>query len=228
MAEKSEILDEKHAGISTRYRAGVAAWLFTACAVSVAADLTVNLTDDSGRPLVEAVVFVPAAGSPARPTGPRRATIVQRKRVFDPFVTVVEKGAAIDFPNEDTMMHHVYSFSTAKRFEIKLYKGTPASPIVFDTPGVVALGCNMHDWMLAYVVVVDTPFFAKTGVKGVARVANVPAGTFDLMAWYPGMRDPVRLRQVTLPGDAAQPIAQRLNVPIKTHPQAPPLDPMRY
>ena len=171
---------------------------------------------------------MPAAGSSARSPGPKRAAIVQHNRVFEPFVTVVEKGTAIDFPNEDTMLHHVYSFSPAKRFEIKLYKGTPTRPVIFDTPGVVALGCNMHDWMLAYVVVVDTPFFAKTGAKGVARVSNVPAGTFDLMAWYPGMRDPVRLRQVTLPGDAAQSIAHRLNVPIKTHPQAPPLDPMRY
>ena len=194
----------------------------------MAADLTVALTDASGKPLVDATVFVPAGGSAARSPGPKRATIVQRDRVFEPFVTVAEKGTAIDFPNEDTMLHHVYSFSPAKRFEIKLYKGTPATPVVFDTPGIIALGCNMHDWMLAYIVVVDTPYFAKSGKDGVARVTNVPAGTFDLMAWYPGMREPIRLRQVTLPGDAAKPIEHRLDASTKARPHAPPRDPMRY
>ena len=206
----------------------VAALWFGVCTAAAAADLTIRLTNHDGKPLAEAVVFVPAGGSAARPPGPKRASVVQHSRVFEPFVTVVEKGTAIDFPNDDTMMHHVYSFSPAKRFEIKLYKGAPASPIVFDTPGVVALGCNLHDWMHAYVVVVDTPYFAKSGATGVARVAGVPAGTYDLMAWYPGMSEPVRLRQVALPEDAARPLELRLDVPVKTRPRAPPLDPMRY
>jgi plastocyanin len=208
-----------------RCRAIAAALLFGVCTASNAADVTVRLTDGSGKPLGNAVVFVQATGPAPRAPGPKRATVVQRDRVFDPFVTVVEKGTAIDFPNEDTMLHHVYSFSPAKRFEIKLYKGTPSAPVVFDTPGIVVVGCNMHDWMLAYVVVVDTPYFAKSAANGVARIANVPAGTQDLMAWYPGMREPVRLQQL---GDTSQPIEQRLSVPVRTRPHAPPRDPMRY
>jgi plastocyanin len=215
-------------GIRTRFRSSVAALLLGAGTASVAADLSVQLTNNDGKPLAEAVVFVPVAGPAARPPVARRATIVQHNRLFEPFVTVIGKGAAVDFPNEDTMLHHVYSFSPAKRFEIKLYKGTPAKPVVFDTPGIVTLGCNVHDWMLAYVVVVDTPYFAKTGPKGVARIANVPAGAHDLMGWYPGMREPVLLRQVALPEDAERQIDQRLDVPIRTRPPAPPLDPMRY
>lgn len=205
----------------------VALWLGV-CGVTAAADLTVRVTNSAGTPLADAVVFIAAGGPDARPSASKRAAIVQRNRVFEPFVTVVEKGTSIDFPNEDTMMHHVYSFSPVKKFEIKLYKGTPASPVVFDAPGVVAVGCNMHDWMLAYVVVVDTRYFAKSQADGVARVAGVPAGTFDLMAWYPGMREPVRLRQVALPADAAQPLELRLDAPVKARPRAPPLDPMRY
>lgn len=211
-----------------RRYAGIAALWLGVCAVSAAADLTIHLKNGAGVALVEAVVFVPAAAPAARPAEPKRATIAQRGRAFDPFVTVVEKGTLIDFPNEDSMMHHVYSFSPAKRFEIKLYKGTPAKPIAFDTPGVVSLGCNLHDWMHAYVVVVETPYFAKSGSTGVARVAGLPAGTFDLMAWYPGMPEPVRLRQVALPADAAQPLELQLDVPVKSRQRAPPLDPMRY
>ena len=212
-----------------RRHACIAALLFGVCIDSAAADLTIHLKDNSGKPLADAVVFVPSASpAPARPAAPKKAAIVQRNRVFSPFVTAVEKGTAIDFPNEDTILHHVYSFSPPKRFEIKLYRGMSPAPVVFDVPGIVALGCNLHDWMLAFVVVLDTPYFAKSEAKGVARVANVPAGTHDLMAWYPGMREPVRLRQVTLPADGTQPIEHRLDVPIKTRPHAPAHDPLRY
>jgi plastocyanin len=202
-------------------------WAFSTA--SPAAEVTVRLADRAGRPLADAVVFVsPPASTAARQASPRRSSIVQRNRVFEPYVTVIERGTAIEFPNEDTMLHHVYSFSPAKRFEIKLYKGTPPTPVVFDVPGVVVLGCNLHDWMLAYVVVVDTPYFAKSGPKGLARIAGVPAGNHDLMAWYPGMREPVRVRQLALAGDAPQTVEHQLEVTTRPRPAAPPLDPMRY
>jgi plastocyanin len=200
----------------------------TLCATVHAAEVSVTLVDRAGKPLVDAVVF--DASEPARraPGRSSRATIVQHNRLFEPFVTVVQTGTAISFPNEDAIMHHVYSFSPAKRFEIKLYKGTPAEPIVFDKPGVVALGCNVHDWMLAYVLVVDTPAFAKSGEDGVVRLPNLEAGSHRLMVWYPGMRAPSLLREVSL--SAQQPLAftQGLDVPAKTRPKAPPFDPKVY
>ncbi len=198
------------------------------CADLRAAELAIHMTNSAGAPLVDAVVFDPGAKAAARARGAGRATVVQHNRVFEPFVTVVQTGTAISFPNQDPMMHHVYSFSPAKRFEIKLYKGTPVGPVVFDKAGVVALGCNVHDWMLAYVLVVDAPVFAKSGRDGVLRLAGLAAGTHRLMAWYPGMRDPVALPEVTLAAGEARTIEYRLEVPVRARPKAPPVDPKQY
>jgi hypothetical protein len=110
--------------------------------------------------------------------------IEQRGREFIPWMTVVQTGTSVDFPNNDTMRHHVYSFSTPKRFEIKLYAGKPGQPVVFDKPGQVDIGCNIHDWMEAHVLVVDTPYFARTGADGRATVAGVPAGRYRVRPWH--------------------------------------------
>jgi plastocyanin len=196
------------------------------CTQASAADLTVRLRNAAGAPLVDAVVF--ESGANIRHGAAGRATIVQHNRIFEPFVSVVQTGTAILFPNRDPMMHHVYSFSAAKRFEIKLYRGTPAEPVVFDKAGVVALGCNVHDWMLAYVLVVDTSVFAKTGKDGVAQLRGLGAGDHQWMVWYPGMREPVALTRVTLTADKASTIEHRLDVPLRTRPKAPPFDPKVY
>lgn len=204
----------------------IVAWLgFHTAATS--AELTVRVVTDSDTPIAEAVVFLPdkaKSGSPAR----ARGSIVQRDRIFQPFVTVVQRGTAINFPNDDPIMHHVYSFSPAKHFEIKLYKGTPAAPVVFDRSGVVVLGCNVHDWMIAYVLVVDTPLFEKTGKDGIARLRNLPVGPHQLMVWYPGMREPVALASLSLTDEEARTITHRLKTPLKRQPPAPPFDPLRY
>jgi plastocyanin len=202
--------------------------LLAFCARPHAAEVSVTLVDAAGKPLVDAVVFDANESGRRTPGRAARATIVQHNRVFQPFVTVVQTGTAISFPNDDAIMHHVYSFSAAKRFEIKLYKGTPADPIVFDKPGVVALGCNVHDWMLAYVLVVDTPAFAKSEADGVARLQNLEPGTHRLMVWYPGMRAPSLLREVSLPAQQPLTFTHRLDVPTKTQPKAPPFDPKVY
>jgi len=211
----------------TRQMLFVAALALGLCAEPQAAELTIRLMNASGAPRADAVVFVPGAKAARSAAGPR-VSIVQHNRVFEPFVTVVQSGTAISFPNQDPMMHHVYSFSAAKRFEIKLYKGTPVEPVVFDAPGVVALGCNVHDWMLAYVLVVDTPLFAKSGRDGTLHLRGLTAGAHRLMAWYPGMREPVALPAVTLEAGESRSLSSRLDVPLKTRPKAPPYDPKVY
>ena len=92
----------------------------------------------------------------------------------------------MSFPNRDVVRHHVYSFSPAKRFEIKLYVGTPAQPVVFDQPGIAVLGCNIHDQMAAWVVIVDTPWYGRTDEQGRWSGA-VPAGRYRLRAWHPAL-----------------------------------------
>ena len=152
-----------------------------------AVDVTVTVTDMTGRLLPDAVVSLePASGRlPAKPMP--TAEISQAQRQFSPRVTVITTGTAVTFPNHDTVRHHVYSFSPAKTFELKLYAGVPNVPVVFDKPGVAVLGCNIHDQMSAWVVVVDSPFHARTAESGQARVASVPAGAYRIRTWHPGL-----------------------------------------
>ena len=106
----------------------------------------------------------------------------QKNRTFVPHVLAVQTGTAVRFPNSDDIRHQVYSFSSAKTFQLPLYKGTPASPVWFDKAGVVSLGCNIHDHMIAYIYVVDSPWFAKANADGLARIENVPGGEYELFA----------------------------------------------
>ncbi|MDP3225086.1 MAG: methylamine utilization protein [Rubrivivax sp.] len=149
-----------------------------------AAALEVRVLTDNGKPLLDAVVFLESREARAALKPGAQVDIAQVARQFDPAVTVVPVGTAVNFPNRDTVRHHVYSFSPAKKFEIKLYVGTPATPVVFDQPGIAVLGCNIHDNMAAWVVIVPTPWFGKAGADGVVRWPNVPAGSYRLRTWH--------------------------------------------
>ncbi len=160
------------------------------------------LRDARGAPLEDAVVWaMPKGTAPARPK--REASIEQIDKQFAPLVTVVQAGTQVRFPNRDEIRHHVYSFSTPKTFEIKLYAGTPAAPVLFDKPGEVVLGCNIHDNMIAYLYVVETPFFAKSGKDGRARIEGLPAGEYELHAWHPAQAAAVDSKPASLRGDEA-------------------------
>jgi hypothetical protein len=111
----------------------------------------------------------------------------QVDKEFVPYVNVILVGTSVTFPNSDNVRHHVYSFSQAKRFELPLYAGTPAKPEVFDTAGVVVIGCNIHDWMAAYIYVSESPYFAKTGADGSAKIGNLPPGEYQVRVWHPRM-----------------------------------------
>ena len=158
-------------------------WALLACLPANAATLAIGVADAQGAPLEDAVVWLVAKTPP--PQRPRREGVIeQMNKTFIPTVTVVQVGTQVRFPNRDEVRHHVYSFSPAKRFEIKLYSGTPAAPELFDKPGEVVLGCNIHDHMIAYVYVVDSPYFAKTGKDGKAGMSDLPAGEYELHAWH--------------------------------------------
>lgn len=150
------------------------------------AEIAASVIDQQGRPVADAVlVAVPVDGNMRPPQRPRDGTIDQVDKEFFPRVTVVPVGASVTFPNHDDVRHQVYSFSPAKRFELPLYAGVPAQPVVFDKPGVVVLGCNIHDWMVGYVYVSESPFFAKTGKDGKAVLAELPARVYVLRVWHP-------------------------------------------
>ena len=150
------------------------------------AEIAASVTDQQGRPVADAVLIaVPVDGNMRPPQRPRDGSIDQVDKEFFPRVTVVPVGASVTFPNHDDVRHQVYSFSPAKRFELPLYAGVPAQPVVFDKPGVVVLGCNIHDWMVGYVYVSESPFFAKTGKDGKAVLAELPARAYVLRVWHP-------------------------------------------
>lgn len=151
--------------------------------VAQAASLAVTVHDAGGKPLADTVVYAePEGGAVPHPLAP--AVIEQKGLKFIPLVTVIQTGSRINFPNNDKVRHHIYSFSPAHKFDQKLYSGVMAPPQVFDKAGTVVLGCNIHDRMLAYVKVVDTPFFAKTDAAGVARIELPAAGRYKLTAWH--------------------------------------------
>ncbi|TXC67115.1 methylamine utilization protein [Piscinibacter aquaticus] len=154
---------------------------------AVASPVSVQVADSAGRALPEAVVLLePLSGKPPVKPMPD-AQLAQEKRQFKPRVTLITVGTAVNFPNFDTVRHHVYSFSKAKTFEIKLYAGVPSQPVVFDKPGIAVLGCNIHDRMAAWVVVADTPWHAMSGADGVARIADAPPGTYQISVWHAGL-----------------------------------------
>jgi plastocyanin len=164
-----------------------------------AATLDVLVRTPAGKPLPDAAVVLEPLGTPASaPKARAHAVIEQRGAEFAPYVTVVQTGTAVDFPNNDTVRHHVYSFSQPKRFEIKLYAGKPGQPIAFDKPGEVVIGCNIHDWMEAYVLVVESPYFGKTGPDGRVAIANLPAGRYRLQLWHPLQKTRVPAAEIEL------------------------------
>ena len=134
-----------------------------------------------------------------------RATAVmdQQNRVFIPHVLPVQQGTAVSFPNSDDIHHQVYSFSEPKRFQLPLYKGTPGKSILFDRTGVVSLGCNIHDGMSAYIIVVDTPHFSLAK-EGRVRFADLAPGRYVIRFWHPDLRNPVPPRTITLSASETQ------------------------
>jgi plastocyanin len=149
------------------------------------ADLRATVKSDQGKPVADAVVIAVPEGGPPRALRPQPEQIEQVDQEFVPRVKPILVGSAVSFPNRDSVRHHVYSFSSAKRFELPLYVGTPARPVVFDAPGVVTIGCNIHDWMIAYIYVSESPYFAKTGADGAALIPDLPAGKYTVRVWHP-------------------------------------------
>lgn len=165
----------------------LASALLCAAVPTRAASLQILVQDGSGQPLPGAVVYLESREAAALAKPLQGAEISQANRQFDPRVRVVTLGTSVQFPNRDTVRHHVYSFSEARRFERKLYTGTAAEPVVFDKVGIAVLGCNIHDTMVAWVVVVETPYFGRSGADGKARLDNVPPGNYRLRIWHEAM-----------------------------------------
>lgn len=151
-----------------------------------AAPQLIQVTADSGQALPGAAVSVYVNGVKATTSPSTVADMGQRDKSFVPKLRVIQTGSSVNFPNFDTVRHHVYSFSPTRTFEIKLYAGTPTAPVVFDKAGTATLGCNIHDKMLGYIHVVNTPFFGVTDANGQVTL-DLPAGEHRVRVWTPAM-----------------------------------------
>ena len=162
--------------------------LGAAAAHAQTSEIVAQVTDSRGKPVVDAVVVaVPADVNARTATRSREAVVDQIDKEFVPRVMAIFVGTTVRFPNHDDVRHHVYSFSPAKRFELPLYSGVPAQPVLFDKPGVVVLGCNIHDWMIGYIYVSESPYFAKTGSDGKAVISDLSPRDYVVRVWHPDL-----------------------------------------
>jgi hypothetical protein len=191
---------------------------------AAAADITASVRDQALKPIEDAVVLAVPEGDPP-PLRPGREAVDQINKQFVPYVKPIVVGTPVSFPNKDDIRHHVYSFSPAKTFELPLYSGTPANPVVFDRAGIVTIGCNIHDWMIGHIYVATTPYFAKTGPEGRARLENVPPGRYAVRVWHPRLQEPetATSRTVTVDRASVVEITWELALRASLHPRRAPV-----
>jgi len=211
----------------TMSRLALALGLALAANATRAASIEVQVRDAAGNPLGDSAIYaVPASGGTEARNG--RAAIEQVDREFVPYVTVIQVGTTVTFPNRDPILHHVYSFSPAKPFEIKLYTGKSPSEVVFDKSGVVTLGCNIHDWMVGYVVIVPPPHFGKTDATGNVRLRDLPAGAYEVRAWHPQQRAAAQAQSLVLDATGTARTSFEIDSPARKPRFKPPLDRLKY
>ena len=187
-----------------------------------AAEISVVVRDERDEAVTDAVVILtpgsvngePEAQAPYRDKS-ASYEIVQKDMQFAPHILVIPRGASVDFPNLDAVRHHVYSFSSAKRFELTLYGRDESRTVTFDKPGIVAIGCNIHDAMQAYIYVHDSQQEAKLSEHGRATFSNIPAGEYTIMVWHPRLKPrDAEIRQV-VQVDADATHTESIEIPLR-------------
>jgi plastocyanin len=174
------------------------------CGAAWATDLQVRVMQANGKPMPGAVVTVHALGTGVPAPAPLQAVMDQVDLAFTPDLLVIPVGSTVSFPNSDKVGHEVYSFSSAHPFKLGLYRGTPHAPELFDRPGLVTLGCNIHDAMLAYILVTDGSYYGRTAADGTWQRADVARGKYRIEVWSPRLQEPGQMLQhevVVNPGD---------------------------
>jgi plastocyanin len=167
-------------------RAALAALMLAQTAAASASGIVGRVVDADGKGVSDAVVFIEA---PAAKASSARATMDQVDKTFVPGVLPITVGTQVNFPNRDQIRHHVYSFSRAKRFELPLYKGEEAAPVLFDKAGVVKIGCNIHDWMSAVILVLPNTHYAVTDESGRFSLEGLEQGAHAVAAWHAQSRE---------------------------------------
>jgi plastocyanin len=154
-----------------------------------AGQITIKVEDNQGQPINQAVVSLTPisakAKAEARGLPARKAQLAQRNKQFDPHIIAVQKGARVEFPNYDDIKHQVYSLSDVQPFDFMIEQGSNEQGMVFQEAGAINVGCNIHDWMLAYIFVTDTPYFGTTDENGRMTIDLPNDNTFNWHVWHP-------------------------------------------
>jgi plastocyanin len=186
-----------HVAARGAFGLGSACLAMTLCAICficgrcvAAADMTVSMLDSAGHGVAGIVIIAAPEAAVAEKHALRSAIMDQQHMQFVPRILVIQTGTGVDFPNSDQIQHQVYSFSAPKSFKLSLYAGHKYPPIVFDRPGLVTLGCNIHDGMIGYIYVTDSPFFGRSDESGQLQLHGLPSGNYTLTAWHPQMQEP--------------------------------------
>ncbi len=190
------------------------------------AEVDVHVIDSESQPVTNAVVVVtPADDQQLPPLTNGYSVVDQIDREFINKVSVIRTGTAVQFPNSDDIRHHVYSFSAPKPFELPLYSGTPAEAVIFDKPGVVKIGCNIHDWMIGYIYITDSPYFAITDSTGKAHIGGLHSGMYTAHVWQSQMLvdETATSRQLTLNQESFETIEWQLDIKPDLRPRRSPL-----
>ncbi|HXZ67394.1 MAG TPA: methylamine utilization protein [Alphaproteobacteria bacterium] len=181
---------------------------------AAASGLDVKVLDQSGKPVESAVVSLTApAGAPPGPPLPAQAIIDQNFETFFPLVTILPTGGSVTFRNSDKTMHQVYSFSTIKRFAFEVDVGHSSPAVVFDKPGTAAIGCNIHDQMITYVVVTDNPYTKLSDKSGAAHFTDLQPGHYAAEVWHPDLApgaNPASAEADVGPGETELRVALRI------------------
>jgi len=158
------------------------------CPSTYSIDLKIKVMDVNQQPVEYAVIYI---NEVAPKSEHKTVTVDQVDKEFIPYVTVVQRGSDITFPNNDNIRHQVYSFSPSKQFELPLYSGNAIRPVTFDNNGAVAMACNIHDWMKAYVYVVDTDKFVISNGEGEGVITDLTNGEYEVLLWHPKLKTSV-------------------------------------
>jgi plastocyanin len=170
----------------------LSAALLSAAADADAAEVHGRVVATDGTGVAGAVVFLRTPVPPPAPGAPPGSAVMdQIDKQFVPHILPIAVGTEVRFPNRDQIHHHVYSFSRVKSFDLPLSKGEEAAPVDFDTPGVVKVGCNIHDWMTGVILVTPSAVFTTTDDAGAFTLRDVPDGEVTIAAWHEASETPL-------------------------------------
>jgi plastocyanin len=191
-------------------------FLLSLALIARAGELNILIKDGKGAVLEDAIITatpLDAKNIPKKPPG--KPIVDQVGKEFLPHVMPVYVNSQVYFPNNDNIRHHVYSFSPAKKFELPLYIGTAAAPVKFDKPGIVTLGCNIHDWMLGYIYVSATPYFARSDATGKGLISSLPDGEYTVKVWHPQMTTTEESTSRKIDISSSSPVSEEWQLPLK-------------